>query len=136
MNFLQSNYWLDLFKLNNQTQTQQQNNSQNNSKKCNTNVQNPKVILFVALFCIALFFFLTRSPNQNVIENNIDVDHNRVGRVIQEVPKEMESLFESLTIKKPPISIESRLNDTLGRIKIKFNKEKRFFLVCLSKCKI
>jgi len=68
---------------------------------------------------------MSRSPNQNVIENNIE--HNRVGRIIQEViPKEVETLFDSLSSRKSS-NIETKLNETLGRIRIKFNKENDSF---------
>jgi len=69
MQFLHSNYWLNVFK-----------GGQN--QPFNLQGSAPKVVLFVALFCIALF--LVKNPEQNLSSSLNEIEHKRIGRMIQE----------------------------------------------------
>lgn len=109
MPFLHPTYWLQMFK---GTQEQQQQQFQNNG---------PKVVLFVALFCVALF--LVKSPN----DKEMEVNHQRIGRILQQVNteqntemKNVQQLFETLS---DETLRETKIQETLGKIKIKWNKE-------------
>jgi len=109
MQFLHPNYWVQMF--------QGSGNGQSQGT-------GPKVVLFVALFCVALF--LVKSP-----EKDLDVAHERVGRILQGMQtnsdlqvnpdmKSVQRLFETL---KSGDQMDDRLKETLGNIKIRWNKE-------------
>lgn len=109
MPFLHPTYWLQMFK-GGQEQTQQQ--WQN---------PGPKVVLFVALFCVALF--LVKTPQ----DKEMEINHQRIGRILQQVNteqntemKNIQQLFEVLSDEKVQ---QEKLQDLLGKIKIKWNKE-------------
>ena len=84
--------------------------------------QGPKVVLFVALFCVALF--LVKTP-QGLGDSSSSVEglkHHRIGRILQQTTQDDVSyLFESL--KKEPSQMESTLNKTIGDIKVKWSQE-------------
>jgi hypothetical protein len=102
MQFLQPNYWMQMF------QGGQQQGS-----------TGPKVVLFVALFCVALF--LIKSPQ----EKDMEMNHARVGRILQNMEgdnvaemKSVHRLFESLNG-----TVDDKLKETLGNIKVRWSKE-------------
>jgi hypothetical protein len=108
MQFLHPNYWVQMF--------------QGNGQQGGSGGTGPKVVLFVALFCVALF--LVKSP-----EKDLDVAHERVGRILQGMHsselnvnpdmKSVQKLFETLQGDE----MDDRLKETLGNIKIRWNKE-------------
>jgi len=108
MQFLHPQYWVQMF--NGQSQQGQQN-WQN---------PGPKVVLFVALFCVALF--LVKTPQ----DKETEINHQRIGRILQQMKTEKDSdlktvqhLFENLSND----SMDTKFQETLGKIKIKWNKE-------------
>jgi hypothetical protein len=116
MPFLTSQYWTGLFNGG--------NNPINNNNNNNNNKSSPKVVLFIALFCVALF--LVR-PGEKFSEQKIDTKN--MGRVIQSVkelktekmPNEIEQLYVTLeNLEKNDVS--SKLNEVLGKINLKFDK--------------
>jgi len=103
MQFLHPNYWVQMF---------QGGGGQNQ-------LGSGKVVLFVALFCVALFLIKGG-------DKEMDLAHQRVGRILQQMQtSELEQvelknvrLFETLNEK-----MDEKLAETLGNIKIRWNKE-------------
>jgi len=120
MPFLTSQYWTGLFNGGNNPM----NNTNNNNTNNNINTS-PKVVLFIALFCVALF--LVR-PGSNFAEQKIDTKN--MGRVIQSIKEsnlentasEVEQLYVTLeNLEKKDIS--SKLNEVIGKINLKFDNK-------------
>jgi len=92
MSFLHPQYWMDIFS--SQRQQQQQPQQQG------VNVAGPKMVLFVALFCVALFLTTTTAATQAALDEKFILDsttavgavdgnpqnfeHHRIGRVLLE----------------------------------------------------
>jgi len=115
MPFLTTQFWNGFF-------------SGGNSQTTTNNQQigtTPKVVLFIALFCVALFLV---KPEQNGFDEKIE--HKNIGRIIQQaketinsnegLPKEVRSLYAILeSLGKDEYS--SKIQESIGKIKLKFD---------------
>jgi len=108
MPFLHPTYWLQMF-----------NGGKQQEQNPNWQSTGPKVVLFVALFCVALF--IVKSPH----DKDMEVNHQRVGRILQQTKEQigegesLKELFEALS----GDSKDSKIQEALGKVKIKWNKE-------------
>eukprot|EP01080_Neovahlkampfia_damariscottae_P008406 gene8406-231_t len=122
MPFLQAGYWLNMFKGGNIQQTQPQQQQQQQKTEDGEQWQGPKVVLFVALFCVALFLVKTPQGLGDSSKSVEGLKHHRIGRILQSTTQDdVTYLFESL--QKEPSQMESALNKTIGDIKVKWNQE-------------
>jgi len=110
MPFLTPQYWTGLF--------YGGNNPVNNNSNNGTN---PKVVLFIALFCVALFLVKPGS-----FLGNEKIDTKNIGRVIQSLKEsnienlEVDQLYVTLqNLEKNEVS--SKLKDVIGKINLKYD---------------
>jgi hypothetical protein len=128
MPFLTTQYWTGFF---NGGINPNLNTSSNTTTTTNQGTS-PKVVLFMALFCIALF--LVKNPNEKISET---IDKKNIGRIIQNskhfesinlatdnqlnqnLPKDVEYLFSKLNGKDEEVT--KSLQEVIGRINLKFD---------------
>jgi len=135
MPFLTTSYWTNMFNGGNNPNILQSNNNNNNNNIYQKT--SPKVVLFMALFCVALFLV---KPNGGKDFQDV-VDHKNLGRILQsvrttDVPNEVEHLF-TLLQKMDGTSEEmsKKLHETIGKINLKFDVKSNNITLVFSKIK-